>query len=81
MLVLTRKPGEGIAIGSEIRVVVLEVKGTHVRLGIEAPATVQVHRDEVYARVLEENRQAAATRRIPAEVLNRSAYKGTEGGA
>lgn len=69
MLVLTRRPGEGIAIGGDIRVVVVEVKGNQVRLGIVAPPHVQVHRDEVYARILEENRQAAAARRLPAEAL------------
>ncbi|MDF2457819.1 MAG: csrA [Nitrospira sp.] len=59
MLVLTRKTTEGITIGPNIRVVVLDIKGGQVRLGIEAPHAVQVHRDEVYARILEENKQAA----------------------
>jgi carbon storage regulator len=59
MLVLTRKTTEGITIGPNIRVIVLEIKGGQVRLGIEAPHAVQVHRDEVYARILEENKQAA----------------------
>lgn len=61
MLVLTRKTTEGITIGPNIRVVVLEIKGGQVRLGIEAPHTVQVHRDEVYARIRDENKQAALT--------------------
>ena len=61
MLVLTRKTTEGITIGPNIRVIVLEIKGGQVRLGIEAPLAVQVHRDEVYARILEENKQAALT--------------------
>ena len=61
MLVLTRKITEGITIRPNIRVVVLEIKGGQVRLGIEAPNSVQVHRDEVYARILEENKQAALT--------------------
>jgi carbon storage regulator len=61
MLVLTRKITEGITIGPNIRVVVLEIKGGQVRLGIEAPHAVQVHRDEVYARILEENRHASLT--------------------
>jgi carbon storage regulator len=61
MLVLTRKITEGITIGPNIRVIVLEIKGGHVRLGIEAPHAVPVHRDEVYARILEENQQAART--------------------
>jgi carbon storage regulator len=61
MLVLSRKTTEGITIGPNIRVIVLETKGGQVRLGIEAPHAVQVHRDEVYARILEENKQAALT--------------------
>ena len=61
MLVLTRKITEGITIGPNIRVIVLEIKGGQVRLGIEAPHTVPVHRDEIYARILDENRQAALT--------------------
>lgn len=60
MLVLTRKTGEGIIIGSEIRLVVLDIKGGQIRLGIEAPSTVQIHRDEVYARIRDENKQAAS---------------------
>ena len=60
MLALTRKLGEAITIGADIRVVVLQVKGGAVRLGIEAPRSVAVHRDEVYARILEQNRLAAA---------------------
>ncbi len=60
MLALTRKLGEAITIGADIRVVVLQVKGGSVRLGIEAPRSVSVHRDEVYARILEQNRLAAA---------------------
>ncbi len=59
MLVLTRKAGEGIIVGSDIRLVVLDVKGRQVRLGVEAPSTVQIHRDEVYARILDENQRAA----------------------
>ena len=49
------------AVAGNIRVVVLEIKGGQVRLGIEAPNSVQVHRDEVYARILDENKQAALT--------------------
>ncbi len=60
MLALTRKRGEAITIGADIRVVVLQVSGGAVRLGIEAPRSVAVHRDEVYTRILEQNRLAAA---------------------
>lgn len=61
MLVLTRRAGESIVIGDEVRVVVLEVRGETVRLGIEAPRRVQVHRAEVYAEVQAAN--AAAVNR------------------
>ena len=60
MLILARKAGEGIQIGKDITVRVVEVRGKQVRLGIEAPAHTAVHRTEVYERILEENRQAAA---------------------
>jgi carbon storage regulator len=71
MLVLTRKLGEGITIDRYIRVVVLDVKGGQVRLGIDAPHTIQVHRDEIYARILDENKKASATETIPVEALER----------
>ena len=51
MLILTRKSGEGIKIGEDIRVVILETKGNQVRIGIEAPKGTKVYRDEVYERI------------------------------
>ena len=59
MLVLARKMGEAIAIGDGITVRVLEVKSGQVKLGVEAPHDVTVHREEIYLRILEENRRAA----------------------
>ena len=59
MLVLTRKSGESIQIGPQIKVTVIEVKRGQVRLGIEAPSETMAHREEVYARILMENRLAA----------------------
>ena len=50
MLVLSRKPGEKIHLGAEIVVTVLEVKGNRVRLGIEAPRSITVTRDELLAK-------------------------------
>jgi len=61
MLILTRKLGEAVNIGGEIKVVVLEIKGNSVRIGIEAPRQVAVHRSEVFEMIQEQNRQAAAT--------------------
>lgn len=60
MLVLTRKSGEVIRIGDDITVTVMDIRGKQVRLGIQAPASTIVHREEVYQRVQEENRLAAA---------------------
>ena len=51
MLVLTRREGESIAIGDEIEVTVLEIRGRNVRLGIKAPPEMPVHRLEVYLRI------------------------------
>ncbi|MFH1092196.1 MAG: carbon storage regulator CsrA [Pseudomonadota bacterium] len=59
LLVLTRKTGETIAIGDDIKVQVIEIKGRQVRLGIRAPAQTTVHREEIYQRIQEQNRQAA----------------------
>ncbi|MBC7660373.1 MAG: carbon storage regulator CsrA [Chitinophagaceae bacterium] len=59
MLVLTRKVGEGIAIGDDIKIVVMQIKGKQVRLGIKASPNTVVHREEVYQRIQDENRQAS----------------------
>ena len=53
MLVLSRSVGEIIAIGDDISVHILEVNGTHIKIGIEAPAGVHIHRAEVYQKILE----------------------------
>ncbi len=60
MLILTRKSGEQIAIGDDIVINFLEIKGTQVKVGIEAPRHITVHRQEVYERVREENMAAAS---------------------
>jgi carbon storage regulator len=58
MLILTRRAGEVIMVGDEISVTVLGVKGNQVRLGINAPANVAVHREEIYARIQVERAEA-----------------------
>jgi len=58
MLVLTRKTGEGIIIGDDIRITVVELKGGGVRIGIDAPREMKVHRQEVYERIKQENKEA-----------------------
>jgi len=59
MLVLTRKLGEGIAIGTGIRVVILGIRGNQVRIGIEAPQHTEIYRDEIYTKIVSENQRAA----------------------
>ena len=54
MLILTRKVGERLVIGDVVTVTVLGVKGNQIRVGIDAPHEVQVHREEIYHRILKE---------------------------
>ena len=59
MLVLTRKLGEKIQIGDDISIVIMEVKGKQVKLGIEAPSNIKVHREEIYQKIQDENIRAS----------------------
>ncbi len=59
MLILTRKVGEAIAINDNIKVKILEIKGGQAKLGVDAPDHVSIHREEIFLRILEENRRAA----------------------
>ncbi|APG27347.1 carbon storage regulator [Syntrophotalea acetylenivorans] len=58
MLVLTRKTGEGIIIGDNIRITVVEIKGGGIRLGIDAPSDKKIYRQEVFDRICQENKEA-----------------------
>lgn len=58
MLILTRKLGENIRIGDDVKITILDIRGGQVKLGIEAPPHVSVHREEIYERIREENRRA-----------------------
>jgi carbon storage regulator len=68
MLVLTRKKGQSINIGNNIRVVVVDVTGDTIRLGIEAPADIAVYRSEIYLAIQKENREAVASSNLLAEI-------------
>ena len=59
MLVITRKAGEAIRIGDDVTITVLDVAGSTVRIGIDAPSEIPVFRQEIWAAVKEENRAAA----------------------
>jgi len=57
VLILTRRIGETLMIGDEVKVTVLGVKGNQVRIGVDAPRDVSVHREEIYDRIKEEKEQ------------------------
>jgi len=59
MLILTRRVGETLMIGDEVTVTVLGVKGNQVRIGVNAPRDVPVHREEIYERIKREQAQTA----------------------
>ena len=60
MLALSRKANESIIIGNDIEITILEVKGEQVKIGINAPKSVPVYREEVYAQIKEANKEAAS---------------------
>jgi carbon storage regulator len=69
MLILTRKSGEGIRIGDAITLRIIEIRGNQVRLGIEAPKNISVHREEVYELIRQQNELAAESSPLDAELL------------
>ncbi len=63
MLILTRKLGEVISIGDDITIKVVSIKGRQVKLGIDAPMSMQVHRGEIYEMIKDENKKAAGVKK------------------
>lgn len=61
MLVLSRKPGESLRVGEDIKITVVSTAPGQVRIGISAPDDVTIHREEIYERIVEANLEAAKT--------------------
>ena len=59
MLILARKVGEAITIADDITIKILEVKGGQVKIGVDAPQNISIHRNEVLDKIVEENKRAA----------------------
>lgn len=60
MLVLARKVGQSIVVNDNVEIIIIEVRGDQVRLGIEAPRSIPVHRKELFERIQAENAESAA---------------------
>ncbi len=75
MLIFTRRIGEEIRIGDDIRVRIIEIKGKQVRLGIDAPPEVIVHREEIYQRINETSAKLADTEK---DLTRQPAADGTQ---
>lgn len=67
MLVLTRKKDEGIQIGEHIEVTILSIEGDQVKIGIEAPKMIEIHRKEVYLAIQKQNNEAA---KVPTDFIH-----------
>jgi len=75
MLVLTRRKGESIILGDDVEVKILELHGSQVKVGIQAPKSLSVHRKEVYLAIQRENRAAAESARKAADETKESEVK------
>jgi len=75
MLVLTRKLGESIAIDDNIKIVVVQIKGKQVRLGIKAPKETKIHREEVYQSIQDQNTAASQSTPESISILSKELFK------
>ena len=76
MLVLTRKVGDGIRVGDDIVIKVIELKGGGVRIGIEAPLNTKIYRQEIYDRITEENKEASHWNMADLDTLSENLKRG-----
>jgi len=70
MLILSRKPGQGIRVGSHIVITVKEIRGRQVRIGIDAPADIPVYREEIYEAITEANQESVTPETATDAVLD-----------
>ncbi len=70
MLILTRKLGESILIGDDIKITILGIKGKQIRIGVEAATGMTVHREEIYRLIQEQNKQAVKSVEAAGENLS-----------
>lgn len=75
MLILTRRVGETIVVGDDVKITVLGVKGNQVRIGVNAPKSVSVHREEIFNRIQQE--QGGVDQ--PDQGLNKASYEEDDG--
>lgn len=69
MLALTRKVGESIMIGEDVEITIISINGEQIKLGINAPKNIAIHRKEVFLQIQEENKAAAGTSEAGAKAL------------
>ena len=70
MLILSRKPGQGIRVGSNIVITVKEIRGRQVRIGIDAPADIPVYREEIYEAITAANQESVTPDTATDQVLD-----------
>ena len=75
MLVLTRRVGEKIAIGDDIFIKIINIKGKHVKLGIDAPKDCVIHREEIYEKIKDENIEAVKVNKNDLSALSQMMKK------
>jgi len=78
MLVLTRKVDQSIIIGDDIRIVIVDVRGDQVKLGIQAPKHISVHREEIYEDIQQENKRAALSQQVDLDKLSKLLRQSTK---
>ena len=69
MLALTRKVGESIVIGDNVEITVISVTGDQIKLGINAPRNISIHRKEIFLQIQEENKAAASSSNVGVNAL------------